>query len=242
MLLTATSKRKYWLLFLSGCLAASFVALPAQAEDPKTPADKPADPLPTPATEKPPAAGRGEPGALLKAARERLDQLGLTDDQKKTIDAAYENAKEEIKKVAKSDPQERRQALTKAMTDLREKVGGVLTDEQKAKLGQLRAGAGDQVERLRGALEKLDLTSEQKEKLKPVLEDAKKKFTELREQLQGGDRAAMREKLKTLMDETRDKLKEILTSEQAEKLKTAMESVRPGAAAGGPPTPKPADK
>jgi Spy/CpxP family protein refolding chaperone len=133
--------------------------------------------------------------------------------------------------------------MVKVMTDLREKVAGVLTEEQKTKLGQMggpggpagAAGRGNPIDRLQGILDKAELSSEQKDKVKPVLEDAKKKFEELRGQFQTGDRAALREKVKGIMDDTRDKLKDILTPAQAEKVKAALEAGRPGGAAPGAP-------
>ena len=241
MTMVHVRERKFWQrMLLAGCLAAGFMALPARGEDPK-PADKPAaekpaDPPPPPARGQ--GVGRVDPAALLKAARDRLDQLGLTDDQKKTIDAAYAAATEEIKKTADATPQERRQALQKAMTDVREKVTGVLTEDQKTKFAQMRQNltraVTGPVERLQAELDKLTLTAAQKEKLKPIVEDAKTKFAELRTQIQGADRAAIREKFKTFMDETRDKLNDILTPEQAEALKAALEAGRPTPPPGAP--------
>lgn len=230
--------------FMTGFLAMGLAALPARAEDPK-PVEKPAE---TPA-----ARGRPDPAQMLRMQRERLDQLTLTADQKKKLDEIYATAEADLKKAGDGD----RQALATAMTDIREKVAAVLTDEQKAKFQAARAAGGaggaitNVVDRLEKSLEKLDLTADQKTKVKPVLEDARKKFEELRSQLQSGDRAAMREKFKTAMDDTRDKLKEILTPEQAEKLKADIEAGRANAAGGATRRPnapateapaKPADK
>ena len=244
--LSAPSRKTCRHLWVAGCLMLGFAALPLRAdEEPKAPAGIPAPPRP--------AGGEGsrpEPGQALKAARERLDQLNLTDDQKKKIDEIYKDAADELKNADKGD----RQAMGKIMRDLREKVGGVLTEEQKTKLQQMRGGPGggpgSPIDRLQGALDKADLSDDQKAKLKPVLEEARKKFTELRGQVQNGDREAMREKFKATMDDLRDKLKEILTPEQADKVKAAMEAggPRPGGGPGGParpgaePPPKPADK
>ena len=234
--------------FMTGFLAMGLAALPARAEDPK-PVEKPAE---TPAARG--QSGRPDPAQMLRMQRERLDQLTLTADQKKKLDEIYATAEADLKKAGDGD----RQALATAMTDIREKVAAVLTDEQKAKFQAARAAGGaggaggaitNVVDRLEKSLEKLDLTADQKTKVKPVLEDARKKFEELRSQLQSGDRAAMREKFKTAMDDTRDKLKEILTPEQAEKLKADIEAGRANAAGGAtrrPPTTdapaKPADK
>ena len=71
------------------------------------------------------------------------------------------------------------------------------------------------------------------------MEDFKKKFDTLRSELSSTtDRAAMREKYTAFMDETRDKLKAILTEEQAAKLKAMTPQT--GARPGGTTTDKPA--
>lgn len=226
-------------LVITGCVTLGLASLPARAEDAK-PADKPAE-----ATPARPQGGRMTPAQILKMQRERLDRLNLTDDQKKKLDEIYADAEAELKKTAEGD----RQALATAMTTVREKTRAVLTDEQKTNLPAGPAAAGgpgtaggpitNVIERLEKSLDKLDLSADQKTKTAPVVADAKKKFEELRSQLQSGDRAAMREKFKTTMDETRDKLKDILTPEQAAKLKADLETMRPGAGRPGRP---PADK
>src|SRR5437773_1004716 len=71
-------------------------------------------------------------------------------------------------------------------------------------------------ERLQGLAEQLKLTDEQKEKIKPILQDERKKVRELRENkdLARQDRVA---KLKEIRDDVGTKLKPILTPEQLEK-------------------------
>lgn len=230
------STAKLWhRVLVAGCLLVGLATLPASADDTKPP-EKPATP-PTAVGNN----GRPDPAQMLKLQRERLDQLNLTDDQKKKLDDLYAAASEDLKKADAGD----RQAIVKVMSDFREKIAGVLTDEQKAKMpqrGQGGAGGpgagggprGNMADRLQAALDKVDLSSDQKEKVKPIIDDVRKKFEELRSQLQGGDRAAMREKFTALMNDTRDKLKEILTPEQGEKLRAALQAGRPGGAPGAP--------
>ena len=71
-------------------------------------------------------------------------------------------------------------------------------------------------ERLQGLAEQLKLTDEQKEKIKPILQDERKKVRELRENkdLARQDRVA---KLKEIREDIRAKVKPILTPEQLEK-------------------------
>ena len=86
-----------------------------------------------------------------------------------------------------------------------------------------RFGGGMFLDRLKENLAKLDLTDEQKTKIKDVFEDIKPKAEALRQQVQSGSDEA-REKVRDLFQETRRKLGEILTPEQRQKL---MESMRP---------------
>ena len=71
-------------------------------------------------------------------------------------------------------------------------------------------------ERLKSLAEQLKLSDEQKEKLKPILQDERKKVRELRDNkdLSRQDRVA---KLKEIRDDLGTKLKPILTPEQLEK-------------------------
>ena len=71
-------------------------------------------------------------------------------------------------------------------------------------------------ERLKDLAEQLKLSDEQKEKIKPILQEERKKVRELRDNkdLSRQDRVA---KLKEIRDDIRAKVKPILTPEQLEK-------------------------
>src|SRR5439155_19875522 len=73
-------------------------------------------------------------------------------------------------------------------------------------------------ERLRENLAKLDLSDEQKTKIKSVLDDVKAKGEELRKQAANATED-MRDKFRDLMQETRGKVEDILTPEQQDKLR-----------------------
>lgn len=75
-----------------------------------------------------------------------------------------------------------------------------------------RPGRGD---RLKSLADQLKLSDEQKEKIKPILQDERKKVRELRENkdLSRQDRVA---KLKEIREDIRAKVKPILTPEQLE--------------------------
>jgi Spy/CpxP family protein refolding chaperone len=189
---------------------------------------------------RPGPAGR-EPGQMLKMLHERLDKLDLSADQKKQIAQIMSDTEAQIKQTMQEtrggSQDDRRQKFQTIMGDLREKIGGVLSDEQKQKLQQemaaARAGNGGQanpLNRVRENLDKLALSDDQKSKASAVLDDAQKKMTDIREQLQNGngDPQQAQEKGQAIRDDVKNKLADILTKEQQDKLHDLME------AGGGP--------
>ena len=75
------------------------------------------------------------------------------------------------------------------------------------------------------ALEGLDLSADQKDKLKPILKEYGEKSKALRDDTTS-DRKAKMEKMKALMDETLGKIKPILTDEQNKQLEEALAKAR----------------
>ncbi|HZV35432.1 MAG TPA: hypothetical protein VFB72_12740 [Verrucomicrobiae bacterium] len=98
---------------------------------------------------------------------------------------------------------------------------------------------------LQAMLAKLDLTDEQKEKAKPVVEDHNKQMRDLFQD-SSLSREDKRDKMKTINEATNAKLKEILTADQYTKLldleKQMMNRPRRGGEGGGPGTPPPPAK
>jgi Spy/CpxP family protein refolding chaperone len=195
-----------------------------------------------------PGPGGREPGQFLKILHERLEKLDLTADQKKQIAEIMSDTEAQIKQALQetrgASQDDRRQKLQPIMSGLREKIGGVLTDEQKQKLQQemaaARASNGGQanpLNRLRDNLDKLGLSEDQKSKANAVLDDAQKKMTDMREQLENGngDRQQVQEKGQAIRDEVKSKMAEILTKEQQDKLHDLMEA-QGGPGPGGGPT------
>ena len=192
----------------------------------------------------PPAAGQSNPGGpkqFLSTMRERLNELNLTQGQKPKVDALFAKANEGLKKLledASGDPQERQQKGRELFNTLREQVGTLLDDTQKAKAKEIFSkgrggGNGNAMEALKGNLQKLDLSDAQKERVKTMMDDMKKKFEELRAEgsAPNADRAAITEKLQAASQDIKTKLMDILTDEQAMKLKelTAAGGTKPAA-------------
>jgi Spy/CpxP family protein refolding chaperone len=158
-------------------------------------------------------------------------RLDLTDDQKAKIAPILDNTRSELRKTAEG---------TKAILQKsKEEIQAVLTDEQKGKLekmketlggavgGYLRANGPEIKERvhdagqeiaLRAALGSLDLTDEQRSKLKDLQSEVEKK----REAIQ----AELKPKMEELKKEVKTKLEATLTDEQKSQLKERIEQMR----------------
>lgn len=205
-------------------LAGVFMIAPAMEAADEKPTTRPQRPM-----------GNADPGTFLKMQRARLDQLGLTDDQKKKVDEIFVSAAGDLRKALEETkdlgPQERREKVMPVMVAIRDKVGVVLTEEQKQKLIQMGpmggpGGRGPTTGRLKENLAKLDLSAEQKTKVEAILAESQKKAEALRAEVENGnaDRQKIMEKGQQIGDETRDALKEVLTPAQQEKLRGLMQS------------------
>ncbi len=151
------------------------------------------------------------------------------------------------KDLESMQPRERVQQIQDFFKSLYQDVGAELNDAQRAQMQKLmeqlrpnrdRAGFRDnsaaassrpataptggdgaaRLERLRANLAKLDLTDDQKTKIKAMLEDIRDRAQSLRQEAQNGSQDA-KEKLRNLSGEVREKLVDILTPEQLEKLR-----------------------
>ncbi len=163
------------------------------------------------------------------------------------------------------EPRERMQRMQETFQGLQQKINEVLTSDQKAvfekKLAEMRqnfrgggrptgAGAANRptsrpserfgggmfLDRLKENLAKLDLSDEQKTKIKTLFDEVKPKAEALRQQAQSGSEDA-RAKVRDLFEETRQKLIDVLTPDQRQQL---MQSMRPpgGGGDGGASSPR----
>jgi Spy/CpxP family protein refolding chaperone len=140
---------------------------------------------------------------------------------------------------------EQKEKFRKQMDELREDArrgpaaaGAGATTRPGAGGGAGGPGAG-MLDRLRDGLQKLELSDEQKQKIKTVFDDMRPKFQQVREQAQG-DMQAAREKSRELVGELQNKLRTILTPEQQEKLRSIMRPPGAGGAGGDGPATAPA--
>ncbi len=101
-------------------------------------------------------------------------------------------------------------------------------------------GRGQMIERIRNALDELDLTAEQKIKTDEILADAADQLAKLREDA-AGNLDALREKAGGVIQNVRQKLFEVLTPAQQRQLTQRLPRLREQPAEGQKPDPKPAE-
>ena len=228
-------------------------------------------------------AGRGD--QLFQRLHDAISDLNLTDDQKTQIEAIFSKAKDDFQLIAPQlkdmQQQERQQKIRDMMMDLREKIGGVLTDDQKQKLqekiqamrgggaGRLfrGTGAGDPagaaagqpqtppaqdgslpprvqqpLDRLEESLATLGLSGEQKTQVQSIVDDGKKQLADVREKVQNGSAKPddMRAESQQIFAAMRDQLAGVLTTDQQQKLRDAIQSRVDQANTPAAPTTKPA--
>jgi Spy/CpxP family protein refolding chaperone len=191
---------------------------------------------------------------MLDRAREAVDLLRLTPEQKAKVDTIFKEARAELEQMkSQLESMEMRDRLAEVrefFDGVRADLALVLTPEQRQQIEQrferIRnavaagpdggAGPGGAMppgmlaERLRDAIPKLKLSDEQARKVKELFDDIRPRGEALRQQVEMGD-AAAREKMRELGQETRTKIREILTPEQQEKLRELMTQPPPQ---GGP--------
>ncbi|HZS49697.1 MAG TPA: deiodinase-like protein [Bryobacterales bacterium] len=207
---------------LLGALALSSQAVRAAPEAQEGPASRPARPAR-------PGAQAARPGALLDPAiilkrwRTVADGLGLSDDQKKKVDSilddADKNAADMAGEIKDLPPRERIQKVGPFLRGVHDQIVELLDDGQKEQFQQKTAPGGPLMA-LRQNLQKLDLSDEQKQKVRDLMMEMQGKARDLRES--AGNPDEMREKMQGLQEELRDRLKEILTPEQQQKLRDLM--------------------
>lgn len=180
--------------------------------------------------------GRGQGGGAGGFARNptqaveqyqtQVNELDLNAEQKTKLAAIFKDAGEQAKTVATEaeslQGRERNQKVMGFQRELREKVAGVLTDEQKQTLRKNNATrqAKQMTQRYRRATADLGLSEDQKAKVETVLADTEKKAAEAAPVADGGGRARGGQ-FREITQETRDKISALLTAEQKTKFEEA---------------------
>jgi Spy/CpxP family protein refolding chaperone len=206
------------LIILLSIVSFSYAAPPA------TPASQPA------ATR--PADGL-MPAAMLDRARQLVTDLKLDDAQRAKVEKIFADAANELKQMRarlESMPVRERMAQVREFFDgVRADLAFVLTPEQRATVQRefeevREAGPAmlppleETAAKIREAIPRLGLSVTQLQQVKDLFEDVRSRAQSLRQQIEAGDEDA-KVKRRELQQETRDKLAEILSPEQLQKLR-----------------------
>jgi Spy/CpxP family protein refolding chaperone len=175
-----------------------------------------------------PAAGEG-----VNARRERLQQIAaelkLTDEQKGKIQAIVRDRMEKLRGLredASLSQPEKMEKLKAAREEIAAEIKKLLTPEQfakwKEKQGQLMGQGQGPRERLQEAIQELNLTEEQKEKLKGVYQDTLEKLRDLRQDANLSMQEKL-EKLKAMRKEIEPDIKKTMDAAQYEKWQKSVD-------------------
>ena len=152
-----------------------------------------------------------------------IEQLDLTPEQRKQVEPILAEMREKVRT---------------AMLETQQKLGDVLNDQQRTQLREImrdHRGGGqgpmaqgpNPVERLQNAMKALELTDDQKAKLKEIFASYRTELETIRRDADN-DRQAMQE-ARPLLQEMRSKVNAILTPEQTEKLQKEIGANRDAA-------------
>lgn len=162
--------------------------------------------------------GAGVPPAL-------LNRLNLTADQKSKVDAATAALRADMEKAqALTDAKEKRMASRKAQETYQASIKAALTEDQQKQLQGMMAEAREYSDLGPGGamLVGLDLTAEQKTKVKEIGAKYKPDVEKLRASMKDAtDKAAVRAQMNDLNKKIMDEVKTVLTPEQQQKLAAA---------------------
>jgi hypothetical protein len=174
------------------------------------------------------AQAQDKPGSPMQKRMRHADlqQLNLSDDQRASFRTTNEEFRKQMQELKKQDNitvKEWRSRMQKLRTDHKEKINGLLTNEQKNQLKKMReehktkmkAMSEKRMERMK---ERLALTDAQSGKLTELRGQTAEKLKALRENstLTPDQK---REQARELSRQNKEKMKSILTEEQLKKLK-----------------------
>lgn len=186
-----------------------------------------------------PGGGFGNPARAVEQYQAQVMALDLTADQKSKLETIFSEQSEKAKTLAAEveslQGRERAEKVMPFQREMREKVNGVLTEEQRQTLRKNQAAnqAKQMTERYRRATADLNLSDDQKTRLDAVLADTEKKIAETMSQAgagggatdgQGGGRGGFGGgQFREINQETRDKINALLNDEQKPKFEEAMQ-------------------
>jgi Spy/CpxP family protein refolding chaperone len=179
--------------------------------------------------------GRPQPGMLIERFQQEIERLDLSAEQKAQLKTIFGEARTKLAAARQQQGPEIRETIRSIVEETREKALAQLTPEQKQKVQDVRQRMMQDgqapLQRLQDALKELNLSEEQMTKVQAIMSAARDEARKLHE---GAEPGANRDAMMKLLRDTREKLVQVLTPEQAEKLRTAAAGVRPGRAGTAP--------
>ncbi len=213
--------------FVAACAIPTLLLLAGMAVADDAPATQPA-----PTTRPAETGGRARPGIYLNRLHELVNGLDLSADQKPKVDALFAKATDDIKSAIASarepgaDRQEVGQKIRTIMDSVRNGLKGILSEDQvqslQSKLPGLAPatarGPAQLLQRVTAAFEKLDLSDDQKKQVTDILKASRDKFEKIRGAAKT-DSTEAHDKVRAAIEETRQKLENVLTPDQKEKFR-----------------------
>jgi len=155
-----------------------------------------------------------------------LQKLNLSDDQKVKFKSTNEEFRKQMQELKKQDDitvKEWKNRMKSLRKSHKEKIQGLLTNDQKAQLkklkearrGKFKAGSEKRMEKMK---KRLALTDEQSSKIKGWHAEMSEKLKTLKENNSLG-REEKKEQAKDLVKQNKEKMRSILTKEQLKQLK-----------------------
>lgn len=184
-----------------------------------------------------PPTTRPQNPQVFQRLQDSLADLNLSDQQRAQIESIFQQAREHFRQtfreLGQMDQTSRRQHIRQFLNQLQDQIKAVLNAEQitawEKKLQQLRRSAATRpaalraaaLQRLRQAIDQLQLSDDQKAQIRLVLDDLRDKLSELRQQAQV-DPDVLRQKARELVQQARQQIQSILTPQQREQLKELL--------------------
>ena len=200
----------------------------------------------------PPAARAPRDGGqksypMLQRVRKAVGEMKLDDDKRAKIDRYLDETQDRLKQIrvdADGDKKEINQKSREALNALRQEISAELDDDQKAELQKKLRPAGpggkrDFFGQVQSAIKTLSLSSEQQEKVRQIFDDVQKQVQEISGKAQNNGLDAVG-KIRSLVEDTREKLGDLLTDEQKQKLQELLHQAQ-GGGDGQPQDPAPRD-
>ncbi|MBX6315756.1 MAG: hypothetical protein IRY99_23000 [Isosphaeraceae bacterium] len=161
--------------------------------------------------------GRGGMSApMLLSNRGVQEELKLSEEQVNKAESLARDMQGRMRDLFQSggDPEERREKAQKLNEEMRKSVADILKPEQKKRFDQIELQSRGYLAFLDPEVQKkLNLTEEQKDKLRDLARESGERMRDLF-QAAGGDRQTAMQKIQTLRRETNEKAVALLTEDQ----------------------------